>query len=176
MKRIIVAVVILMIIIGVGVGYGLHRHNIAKEAELATHPTGGLLLDETTEAPKPTKAVGEVNIKLHPDTPSEAETEPEIIMKDEDGNVYRSAVPESLPKESENIKTGDNGNLIEQAQKNQEAIESSQAVEQSGTEKQDSEEVTDKMHQDFQNEINDFNQKQYEKMMEEAKQFEGGGK
>lgn len=107
MRKIIVAVIILIILITLG-GFGLYRHNEARKAELATHPTPGLLLDETTEATTeqtatPTKL--DLNNNPSSDTENNENTQfPKGIALDENGNLLSDKdIQESKAKEQESI-------------------------------------------------------------------------
>lgn len=90
MRKIIIAIIIIIILGTIG-GFCLYRHNEARKAELATHPTAGLLLDETTEATTeqteaPTKS--DLNNSSSDDTENNDNTQfPKGISLDENGNI-----------------------------------------------------------------------------------------
>lgn len=136
--------------------------------------------EPTTEQaePKPTE---DLDIKL---TPTEESLKGYIVG--EDGRLHEketvSIETQSLQEQMETLEAGD---LIEKAKVNQESLEESEEESraevgetQSQQEIVDSEVLSDeemiKLHEEFQSEIDSFNMKEYERMMEEWEAQKGG--
>lgn len=137
MRKIVIAVIILIILGTIG-GFCLYRHNEARKAELATHPTPGLLLDETTEA---TTEPTEAPTKLDLNNNSSSDTENNEILApagvlntDEESNTAvditseqptetSSAVDKYTPYETESVPETNQADL-KNAQQDLAAMES----------------------------------------------------
>lgn len=101
MRKIIIAVIILIILGTIG-GFGLYRHNEARKAELATHPTAGLIIDDTTEAS--TEAPTKLDLGNQSSSDTESKQLPKEIALDENGNILSDKdTQESKANEQESI-------------------------------------------------------------------------
>lgn len=165
MRKIIIAIIILIILGTIG-GFCLYRHNEAKKAELATHPTPGLLLDETTEA---TTEQTEAPTKLDLGNQSSSDTENnEIIFKNADGETEASVTdPSQEPLNIEQKESIDSDTpLIDQARENDKKIETPQETQYQDELKEVSPDEMDKLHEDFQAEIDRKNMEEAQKLLD----------
>lgn len=154
-KKAIVMIVGIIVIVGVACLLVRNKDNAKKEV-VST-------IETITPTSAPTEPSTE-NIKID----LNKSKEPKVVIKDVDGSTYEPVEIDIDRDDSTILEKGENGSLIEKARENQEKIDETRT----DLDVKDKAVVTDEMHQELQQEIDEFNQKQYEKMMEEAKKFE----